>query len=289
MTAPTDVISLADLQSQFAAALRTSGAEANAAVTAFAACVVDDGLPRASRVQVYRNNGRAMYDSALARTYPVLKAHVGEARFAALAAEYRESYPSRSGDLHWVGAAFPAWLEPRVAGTVDEWLADLARLEWSCEESLVSELRPAASADALARVRPEDMADLTLALQPALRLVESRCAAWSVWRAAQASAGDDTTMPSSDSDVPQTAVQPAAAPEYVAVTTTEEGLVLHSLPADRFRFVGRIAAGRTIEQATDESGLLVEDLPEALAWLFGSGLVISVHGPDEAKSPERTP
>ena len=264
MASPPDHRSLAELQVVFAAALAARGVDA--AGDELAGFVVDDGLPPAARVQVYRNNVRALFTGALERTFPVLKRRVGDAYFQRLAVEYRAEYPSRSGDLHWVGEAFPAWLAARFAGTDFAWLGDLARLEWACEESLLAAGRQALGAESLARVAPEQLADVGLALQPGLRLVSSRFPIWSVWQANQP-------------DAPGDPVDPALGPQHVVVACSGDGLVLHSISEDRFLFIATLAAGGALGQALETSALDVERLPGVLAWLFGEGLVTALRGP----------
>jgi hypothetical protein len=261
--------SLAELQGRFAAALGARGAEADAAVVDLAGLVVDDGLSPASRVQVYRNNVRALFTAALERTFPVLRRRVGDAYFQRLALEYRAEHPSRSGDLHWVGEAFPRWLAARVASTDFTWLGDLARLEWACEEALVAERRPPLEPDALARVAPERLGDIGLVLQPGLRLVSSPFPIWSVWQANQPGAPGDP-------------VDPGLGPQHVAVTCASDGLVLHSIARDQFLFVAALVAGDALGQALEASALDVEQLPGVLAWLFGEDLVTALRNPVEA-------
>jgi hypothetical protein len=267
VNSPPDLLPLAELQARFAAALHAGAAQPDARATALAECIVDDGLAPAARVQAYLNNVRAMFEGALARTYPVLRRRVGEDYFARLAAEYRQAHPSRSGDLHWTGRHFPGWIASRMAGTDYAWLADLARLEWACEEALVSEWLPAAPADSLARLPPEERAGALLSLEPGLRTVSSAFPVWSVWQANQ---------PESPGDV----VDPSLGPQQVVVAPDADGLVLHLLPADQFHFVEQLAAGSTLEDALDASTLPIERLGETLAWLFGAGLVTGVSRTD---------
>lgn len=266
MNAPPEAPSLAALQAHFASALRASDTQANDASAGFADCVVDDGLAPAARVQVYRNNVRAMFTAALERSYPVLRQRVGEGYFAKLAAEYRSDHPSRSGDLHWIGRLFPEWIRARMAGTDYAWLADLARLEWACEEVLVSEFLQPAPADSLARLMPEQLAGARLALQPGLRTVSSSFPVWSVWQANQPGSSGKS-------------VDPSLGPEHVVVAPDPTGLVLHSVAADRYLFVEQLAAGRTLEDSIDTSALPVERLGQSLAWLFGAGFVTKVVAP----------
>lgn len=265
MSSLPEAPSLAELQARFASALRASDSQPNEEAQ-FAACIVDDGLAPAARLQVYRNNVRAMFTDALERTYPVLRQRVGGGYFARLAAEYRSDHPSRSGDLHWIGRHFPSWIGTRMAGTDYAWLADLARLEWACEEVLVSEYMQPAPADSLARLSPEQLAGARVALQPGLRTVSSSFPVWSVWQANQPGSSGKT-------------VDPSLGPEHVVLAPDPTGLVLHSVPADRFRFVEQLAAGRTLEDALDVSALPIEQLAETLAWLFGAGSVTQVAAP----------
>jgi hypothetical protein len=271
VNSPHESPSLTELQTRFASALRASGKQPDADAAALEACIVNDGLAPEARVQVYRNNVRAMFTGALERTYPVLRRRVGAGHFAKLAAEYRCDHPSRSGDLHWIGKRFPEWIGTRMVGTAYAWLADLARLEWACEEVLVSEWLPPAPADSLARLPPGQLAGVRLALQPGLRTVSSNFPVWSVWQANQPGSPGDT-------------VDPSRGPEHVVLAADPTGLVLHLLPANRYRFVEQLMAGRTLEDALEASALPVERLGETLAWLFAAGLVTDVAPPDNSNS-----
>ena len=270
MNSRPEATTLAGLQRRFAAALRASGEHASADVGRFACVVVDDGLDPESRVQVYRNNVFAMFEGALARTCPVLRQRVGNGYFRGLASAYREAHPSRSGGLPWVGRSFPAWLGTHLAGTEYAWLADLARLEWACEEALVAGRAAPLERAALAGVAAEDLADTRLELQPGMRLVGSDHPVWSVWRENQPGA----------SGAP---VDFSIGPQRVAVACGEDGLVLHLLPEDHFMFVTALAARATLATAVDESRLSTEQLPALLGWLFNEGLVVAVSGPGDSR------
>jgi len=266
VNSPPEAATLAHLQGRFAAALRESGAESDAAVRQLADCIVDDGLEPARRVQVYRNNARAMFEGALERTYPVLRHQVGDEQFGLLAQSYRAEHPSRSGDLHWVGKKFASWIAPRVAADGRAWLADLARLEWACEETIIAARLPPLAPAELARVAPEALAEVGLVLQPCVRTVSSPFPVWSAWRACQVDgAGEPVDL--------------ALGAQHVVVTCGDTGLVLHSLPEDQFLFVTALAGGAPLGSAVESAALDVEALPGMLAWLFGEGLVTALHIP----------
>jgi hypothetical protein len=266
VNSPPEAATLSHLQGRFAAALREAGPESDAAVHQLAKCIVDDGLAPARRLQVYRNNARAMFEGTLQRTYPVLQRQVGDEQFAALARSYRAEHPSRSGDLHWVGEKFAHWLAPRVATDGQAWLAELARLEWACEEAMVAARLPPIAAAELARMAPEALAEVGLALQPCVRTVSSPFPVWSAWRAGQADGAGQR-------------VDLALGAQYVVVTCCDTGLVLHSLPEDQFLFVAALAGGASLGSAVESAALDVEALPGMLAWLFGEGLVTALRVP----------
>jgi hypothetical protein len=204
-----------------------------------------------------------MFAGALERTYPVLRREVGDEQFATLAQSYRAEHPSRSGDLHWVGENFASWLAPRVAADGRAWLAELARLEWACEESMVAAQLPPLAPAALARVAPEALAEVGLALQPCVRTVSSSFPVWSAWRAGQV---DGAREP----------VDLSLGAQHVVVTCCDTGLVLHSLPEEQFLFVAALAGGATLGSAVESATLDVEALPGMLAWVFGEGLVTAL-------------
>ena len=266
MNSPPEPTNLAELQARFAAALRSPGHGGETADPALIAGIVDDGLEPAARLNLYRNNTRAMFVGALERGFPVIVRRVGDGYFHRLAAEYRDAHPSRSGDLHWIGENFPAWLAVRLAGTEYGWLADLARLEWACEEVLVAADVPAIPIEALGGVAPDVLPQIRLRLQPALRCVSSAYPVWSVWRANQP-------------DQPGGAVAADRGAEHVVVTRADNRPVLHLRPEAEVRFVAALTAGAGLQDALEDSSLPVEDLPQALAWLFQNGLVVALDAP----------
>jgi hypothetical protein len=254
----------AAFEAAFAASL---AADADpAACAAAASLVAEDGIPAIARLQYYRNNVAAMFEGALSRTYPVLRRRVGAEHFATLVREYRAAVPSTSGDLHWAGRAFPDWLAARCADGDYEWLADLARLEWACEEVLVCERRAAAGIGLLARVAPDSLGGLHLELQRCLRCVSSRYPVWSVWNANQPGEAG-------------AAVDPSLGAQHVVVAQDDAGLVLHSVPASRLRFVEALVDGATLATAIESAAFGPDEIAPSLGWLFEVGLVIGLATP----------
>jgi hypothetical protein len=262
---------LRSLQARFASALLAPGHDAPECLD-FAQALAGDDLAALARLRVYRNNSRLVQIDALGRTFAVLRRRVGEEFFEQLAAEYRAAHPSPRGDLHWIGERFPVWLAERLAATGYEWLVDLARLEWACEQALVAPDAAAIALDALGRIPAESLAGTTLTLHPSVHAVSSPWPVWSVWKENQPGAAGRAV------DLEQGA-------EHVIVACVDGGLVLLSMAETDLLFTAELLAGRALGVALENSGLALDSLAPLLGRLFAEGLVTGI-GP---VTGERTP
>lgn len=251
--------SLPELQARFAAALRGNPGP-------FERDVVGDGLEAAGRLDIYRNNARAVFEGALERTYPVLRRRVGEDYFRQLAHGYRERFPSRSGDLHGVGEHFARHLAGTEAESGYGWLAELAELEWACECAFVAAREQPVEPQALASLSPDALGLARLRLQPSLRCVGSAFPVLDVWRANQ---------PEADGH----AVDLARGGQCVLVSCGVDGLELALVSPAALAFTRQLQSGAALGCAVDESGLDLAELPGVLGGLFSGGLVTGVTGP----------
>jgi hypothetical protein len=224
----------------------------------------DGDLPIGARLDVYRNNAWQGFLGALKRAYPVLMRRVGEDFFRQLAREYRQAHPSRSGDLHWAGAEWPAWLSVRLAGSEYAWLADLARLEWACEEAACARDEPPVPSSALSEHSAEALEHLRLDLHASVRRLKSPYPLFSVWQANQ---GVTEAAP----------VDLAAGGECCVVSCTGDRVAVYRLEPAVFNVVDVIAAGGTLCEAASASGDDAMLLGRVLAWLFAERLVVGVN------------
>jgi len=227
---------------------------------------LDDAAAFGEGVDVYRNNSWQSFLAALERTYSVTQRRIGADFFRQLAHEYRAQHPSRHGDLHWIGAAFPAWLADRMAGTGYEWLADLARLEWACEESVAAAHLAPAGLESLGRFDADALPHLALRLQPSLRLVAAPFPIWSVWQANQ----DDESASPVDID---------AGAEHCVVACVADRVAVYRLDQADHRLVQHLCEGMSLAEATDAAAANPDALGPLLGWLFGEGLVVQVVSP----------
>ncbi len=249
--------SLRELQESFARALRDPAAD----------CAV---TPPAN-LDVYRNNTRSVFRSALEQIFPVVLRRVGEDYFRQLTFHYRAASPSRSGDLHWVGRDFPGFLATHLRGTDYLWLADLARLEWArCEASVAREER-AVGVNALAAFAPAELERVTFTLQPSLRLVASPYPIYSVWQANQF----ENAPP----------LDQSPGPEYGMVRSSDDLADVQTLAPDLFAFLSALSSGATLGEAMSTAEVDGERLTEALAFLFQTSLVVAAEVRAEADTP----
>jgi hypothetical protein len=239
--------SLLELQRAFAAALRDPRA----------ICAVS---PPAN-LAIYRNNAEYAFRHALEVAFPVVRRRVGDDYFRQLATLYRQAFPSRSGDLHWAGRSFPDFLVSHLTDGDYAWLADLARLEWACEEAAIERELEAIGPSSLATFAPDDLALLRLNLQPSLRLVSSPFPVFSVWFANQ------------QPDAPP--VNESMGGECGLVRMRNGGLEVQTLGADLFSYLHATAGRATICEAMQTAAIDERRLVEVLGFLFSRGLVVS--------------
>lgn len=240
--------SLRELQESFANALRDPAA--NCAVTP------------AANLDVYRNNTRSTFRTALEQIFPVVRRRVGDDYFRQLAFHYRAAFPSRSGDLHWTGKDFSGFLASHLRGTDYEWLADLATLEWARCEAAVAREDSAIGVDALAQFAPAELERVVFGLLPSLRLVSSPYPIYSVWQANQFE-----NAPPMDQSL---------GPEYGMVHMRDGVTEVQSLAPDLFAFLAALSAAEPLGSAVTAAEADGERLTEMLAFLFRSSLVVAV-------------
>jgi hypothetical protein len=247
------VASLRELQRTFAAALHEPAAS----------CPV---LPRGN-LSIYRNNSAYAFRSALESSFPVIRKRVGDDYFRQLGAQYRARFPSRSGDLHWIGSHFSEFLLGHLQGTEYAWLADLARLEWSREQASMAIVEPALTADVLASVSPDRLEHLVFRLQPSLSLIDSDFPVFSIFAANQA----DNAPP----------VDQSLDGESGMVLSRIDAIEVRELSPRLFSYISALAAGTPLGEAITIAGLDQPALVSALGFVFNERLVCSVTAKQE--------
>lgn len=235
----------------------------------FAAQLEATEAPRDPGMQVYHHNLRAQFRKALALSFPVVAGIIGESAFDPLAERFRQRNPSRSGDLHPSGAAFPAFLASEEIA-----LAELAGLEWAWQCALIAPDRTAIDVSALSRYQPEEWPSLRLRLQPSFSVLRWRTAVVTCWqthrvRHATPVAGADSHQRAMESPRPE--------PEQAWLVGTPQGPILQGCNATTALWLEALAAGATLATALGAVEQTTEvDALGTLQQLFRHGAVIGV-------------
>lgn len=222
-----------------------------------------NGSDPAKRFGVYRNNVIVSLIDALADSYPVVQALVGEPFFRAMAAEFVRLAPPRSPVLAWYGGGFADFVRGFPPAAPLPYLPDMARLEW-----LRVEAWHAADADALAAeplaarmADPAQLAQTRFRLHPALRILRSAHPVVSLWAAHQEH-------------------DPAAALSRIDMERAEAALLLRpalgveifAIEAGAAAFIDELRIGATFERAASVADDF--DLSATLALLLrGQALI----------------
>jgi len=206
-----------------------------------------NGSDPAQRFAVYRNNVTVSLMEALADTFPVCQASVGEPRFRDLARDFVRAHPPRSPVLARYGQGFAEFAAASTLAAPWPYLPDLARLELACLDALHAADAPPLDPDTLtaALARPETLPALRLGLHPSLKTLDSPFAVVSRWAAQQ---GDGAPP----------AIDPGR-PESAWVLRRGRAVLVLPMSAGDGRFARALQAGATLGEAAataaaDESG-----------------------------------
>lgn len=166
-----------------------------------------NGSDPAPRFAVYRNNVVVSLVDALAQTFPVTQALVGEAFFRAMAQVFVHAHAPTSRVLAHYGAGFDDFVAEFPPANSLPYLADVARLEMLRVRAFHAASPAALDIKALAPWLSDAQAldSLTLVLHPSLQLLQSRYAVYGLWAAHQSEPGQwEQALAQVDPNEPQT-------------------------------------------------------------------------------------
>jgi hypothetical protein len=227
------VLSLPELQARFASSVFGDSSERSTPWIRAA------GIAPELRLGIYRNNLQQGFTKTLALEFPVIQRLVGADYFRQLALSFLARHPSRSGDLHHIGAPFAAFLREQFAGTSYEYFAEVAALEWAWQECLVAEDDEALDPKALQTVPPNDFARLQFALRKAVRLLQSAYPIGRIWEVNQPGAAAAEL------------IDLASGPEFLLVHRVAAGARTTRLSAGEFALLSTLARSEPLEAALD--------------------------------------
>jgi hypothetical protein len=217
------------------------------------------------RLSVYANTVQGNFRDALQSTYPAVRRLVGEDYFRQTAREFQRRHPSRSGDLLHCGQGFPNFLAQLHPDDGFRYLADVARLEWLIQESLLAAEHAPLDLASLARVPPAAYDGLRFELHPALRLFESRYPALAIW---EVNVGSNAEPPTIDL---------RGGEDLIAIARHRLQLQFHRLSAGEYGFLHAFARSECFSAAVDcgGEGDAAFDASAALQRFVAAGAVVA--------------
>ena len=126
-------------------------------------------VPVATRLGIYAAAYRSRLAEALESNYPALAKLLGEADFAALAADYIAAHDSPYFSIRYYGDALARFLATREDYAAAPVLAELAQWEWAMTAVFDAADVPPLSAGGLARIPPMQWARLRFRWHPSVQ------------------------------------------------------------------------------------------------------------------------
>lgn len=223
----------------------------------------------ARRFAVYRNNVMVSLIDALADTYPVTQALVGEEFFRAMAADFARANPPRSPVMAHYGTGFAAFIESFPAAAGLPYLADVARLEMLRVVAYHAADATSVSPEEIALLlsAPERLPAARFALHPSLQHLDSPYAVVSLWAAHQGEEIDSAL-----------AAVNAAEPESALVVRVGLEVEIYRITTGTATFIRHLQQGLGLGAAVDQA-LAADaafDMTDALALLIRTGALTGI-------------
>jgi Putative DNA-binding domain len=217
-----------------------------------------------SRFAVYRNNVTLGLTEALAARFPAVRKTVGAEFFAKLARVFVSRHPPASPIMTFYGEDFADFIDAFPACADLPYLGDLARLEASRTRAYHSADVAPLGAETLARLKPEALASLRLALHPAVAIVASPHPIVTIWAM---NIGDMPLAPIADWHG-----------EDALVARPKLDVEVRRLPLGGAVFLSQLAQSECLGDAAAAAFEATPDFDLAvnLAGLFANGLVAGI-------------
>lgn len=225
-----------------------------------------NGSDPAARFAIYRNNIIVSLIDALADTYPVTQALVGEEFFRAMAQLFVRQEPPHSPVLAFYGKTFPAFIETFPPATSVPYLADVARLEMLRVQAYHAADAIPLSADTIAQAlaKVDELPEMKIKFQPSVGVLCSPYAVVSLWAAHQGITDISTVDPN--------------APENALILRPQLDVEVIRLTNGASSFIAILLQGKSLGDAHEAANLSTDfDLTDTLALLIQTQAISSIN------------
>jgi len=202
--------------------------------------VIDDGIPAASRVRIYRNTAISVLTDALRLSYPAVDRLVGAAFFDAAAAVFIRRQPPTSAYLTEYGADFASFLASFPPAQSLAYLPDVARLEWALNVAANAPDVPALNPASLASIDPDAHGRVCFTPHPSLSLLRLDHPADAI---ADAVIGRD--------EAALAAIDVLAGPVWLVIHRGPDAIAVQRLAEGEWQLTHDLCSGATLEAALD--------------------------------------
>lgn len=227
--------------------------------------VVGNGLEPEARLRIYRHSSEAIHTGTLHITYPAVLALTGVDYFDQVVCGYRQTHPSRSGNLQELGAHFAEYLETLPDIRALAYLPDVARMEWLRQESALAADAEAATPETFTTALANAGESLRIGLHPSVRMLTSAHPILTIWRYAIEPTSEQLLL---DGEA-----------EHVVLWREEGEVAIATVDPASFVCIASLARGDTLDaahvaaQARDPAF----DLAACLPSLLRQNLITTIH------------
>jgi hypothetical protein len=187
------------------------------------------------RYNVYRNNVTVSLINALAAVFPATQRIAGPNFFRAMARSHIRAAPPTSPLLFEYGRDFADFIERYEYAEAMPWLADVARIERAWLDAYHAADAEPLSAETLASIPPDQLADAVFLPHPATRVVRSRFPAVTIFAANR-------------KDAPTELIE-TAEPEDALVTRPHLNVFVRHLPPGGAAFLAHLISSEPLGAA----------------------------------------
>jgi hypothetical protein len=140
-------------------------------------------VPIATRLAIYGDGYCSRLIEVLEANYPALAKLLGPEDFSTLGTAYVRAHDSHFRSVRYYGAELANFLSAEPAYSGAPLLAELARWEWAMTEAFDAADAAPIDVSALARIEPQQWADLRFEFHPSLRRLALLWNAPQIWKA----------------------------------------------------------------------------------------------------------
>lgn len=206
------------------------------------------------RLGIYHHAYRARLVEALADSFARTERYAGSNSFAEWASDFAENSPPNSRSLNRYGHDFPEFLRQRFAHNPE--LFELAQLDWDLRSRFDMADAPTLDKAQAAERPPESWLHAKEPLHPTVLLRTIQTNVVSLWQALDA-----------DDEVPL--AQSLPEPMCLIVWRLEHQPHFHTVSSDQGVFMGLLAAGHSLQSASDAMGESTDLSANTLGHWFG--------------------